>query len=148
MQRKRCVVAYNSNSKWSGLFCFSVKIEPEENILVAVCPGDRVTYFCDSINHFGYAERNLFLSWTVIYPGEDAVSIMYDTSSPTNFTRNLGLDTTSVLVTRSREFLKSSVTLTVPSSSVIMGTVVTCSLRNSDIQPESIAIEILTKQGN
>ena len=136
-------------------FPIIVYLQPEEDHVESVCPGERLTYTC-TYKNFDISKNDIDevrLGLTVTYPEQQPVSIAYDSSSPLRVSNDLGLNTVSTLTRWSESDTMFSVTLTVPPSS-IEGTVMECSLlhpidrnENNRIRPDSITIDIPAAEG-
>ena len=134
-----------------------VYLQPKEDNVESVCPGDNLTYTC-TYRNFGISPNDIDevqLGLTVTYPEQQPVSIVYDNSSPLRVSKDLGLNTVSTLNRWSQSDTIFSVTLTVPPS-LIEGTVMECSLlhpiyegenRIRRIWPDAITIDIPATEG-
>ena len=112
---------------------FSVYLQPQsETLPEAVCPGQSLTYTCSYLNYEieGNSLIDIEIGVSVTYPGRDPVGIVYDIDSALNVPLNVGLNTITNLLVRTQHFIQFLVTLTVPLSDSINGTLMQCSLSN------------------
>ena len=133
-----------------------VVLQPAEDNLEAVCSGENLRYTC-TFSRFRISRSNLNevqIGLTVAYPQQQPISITYSRSTRPQVANNLGLNTVSTLTEWSDSLIELSVTLTVPPSSIIEGTVLECSILrpihdNEDfrIRPDMITIDVPAVEG-
>lgn len=100
------------------------------------CPGDSVTYNCSIVSNTEY----LHLIWTVIFPDEMPVTVIYDGLSLVGNVNNLDYNITSTLITIREEYIESIIKINLLSNVSQDNSLIECSIE--DLANESMILNL------